>query len=321
MIENRPFRFPGFLGILFKWETQHVGSPMFRRLLILACLSVHLAGSVAAWGFGLDEYYLTPGLIDPRLAFLDQEAPLGDRVKVPVSGKEPYDTFFRAAAQVQGTMVLTDVLTHQFGQALTSASQDAVDAANPGQWPELIEKVFESGDTSPEALDSLTDHGKRLEALLPVLLTLDEQVSRLSPQGKNLLSSARADFKGFTGAVKLAGVLKGLTDSVGQLVDAGRKAPTIVKNVSAIVQSVHVGETRPKEAREADPVVITGETSNSEGSPPPSEEQRDVPSTWRVAKVSGEKIYVNAGTNAGLIRGSTLTVEATGDTIRDPRDT
>jgi len=159
-----------------------------------------------------------------------------DHVTVFISGKAPYDPFFFSVAKVQGTLVLADTLTSQFGQALAQASSDAGEvSANPGEWPDVIQKVTESSSTTPGDRELLKVRGERLKLIVGPLADVVDQLPTLTSQAAALTSSAPGAFSGLRGKILRAAVLRSLVSSGAQLTDAGKNAGRTLANVRAIV--------------------------------------------------------------------------------------
>jgi hypothetical protein len=177
--------------------------------------------------------------IPSELSVLDREGVLGG-VRVYVCEREPYGTFFLETAIVEGTMVLADSLTSQFGRALAAASRGAVDVAqtDPGEWPEAVEGVVKDPGTEPAALANLRDLAERLQALTGPLVRTIERAPGLAARIPGLIHSAPEVFTGITGKVKVVRVVGALGGSAGQLKNAAARSGHALQNAQAIVAAM-----------------------------------------------------------------------------------
>jgi hypothetical protein len=229
----------------------------FALLLVTGCLTA------------APDNVLVPSQIDPRLATLDADNPfLGtadpdDRVDYVEVEMSNYDAFFRDAATIQGTIVLTNNLVETLSATLNSntlqqaISSDTLSALYGGATnisdsqrrtavlaliggdilgvaSGLQETQLRSARDSFFAANPEIDALRtQLEVLVPILNDVPTRAQSLVSSGQNLVEAAPSDFLG-PDAMKIPSVLGGLNASLRDLGSAASASTRALSGLQSL---------------------------------------------------------------------------------------
>lgn len=165
------------------------------------------------------EILLKPSMIDRDFTDLDEENPFANkatRVGMTVVGIKGYDQFFRESAEVNGTMVLADIVIKETDVVIAKINRDVT-----------------AGKVLTRAQVNEVNRAKaRLATITRLLESVPTRATRLVQSGEQLTDSAGKTFAGVN-AVKLPGVLKGLNQSTAQLKNSTTRVPSLLKRATA----------------------------------------------------------------------------------------
>lgn len=209
---------------------------------------------------------LLPSQIDPRLSSLDGANPfLGtgdpdDRVDYVEVDMSNYDSFFRDAASIEGTIVLTNNLVESLSNALNGdtlrralsdqtlsalygGATNVSDAQRREAFLALVggDVLGVASNLQESQLRSVRDSffaanpevaslRTQLEVLVPILGDVPSRAQTLVSSGRNLVESAPSDFLG-PDAMKIPTVVGGLN---GALRDLGNAASSSREALSGL---------------------------------------------------------------------------------------
>jgi hypothetical protein len=143
--------------------------------------------------------------------FLDNPfAKPATRVDYMVVGIPGYDTFFKDAATLNGTVVLSNVVLNQTDVFIAQTK-----------------KAGAGNALSPIQLKRINEQQKRTDSLIALLTDLPARSQKLLSTGDALQKSAGKTIIG-PNAVKLPGVTKGLSDAMGDIKNAAAKSPSVL---------------------------------------------------------------------------------------------
>lgn len=216
-----------------------------------------------------DATVLLPSQIDARLATLDAtnpftgEADPTDRVAYEEVDMTNYDAFFRDAAGVQGTIVLTNNLVEtlttgldsgMLTQALSSETLSALYGGATDISDQQRRQAFlaivggdllgTAGGIGQDQLNATRDAffaanpeiaslRTQIEVLVPILTDLPNRAQALVATGQSLVSNAPNDFLG-PNALKLPRILRGLEGALSDLGNAAGSSATALGGLTTL---------------------------------------------------------------------------------------
>jgi hypothetical protein len=162
------------------------------------------------------EVVLKPSQVSAEFRDLDKKNPFArgaNRVAVKKVGLPSYDRFFINAAVLKGTVVLTDVVLKETDVLVTT-----------------MKRQKSAGDAfSPVQLKRIEQAQQRLTSLTTMVAKVPEKGSKLLDDGEALQNGAVKTFSG-DNAIKLPGVVEGLSQSAADLKDAGARVPGVLSH-------------------------------------------------------------------------------------------
>lgn len=172
------------------------------------------------------ESALKPSSVSPQ--FKDLDAPKVNpfaqpktKVEVMKVGIKNYDDFFQESAEVNGTVVLADVVLKDTDAFITTTKKN----------------IKTNKELTPAEQAALKKEQAKLTALIKLLEDLPSRSSKLLDASEGLSKGADKTFLG-PNALKLPGVIKGLGESSDALKAAATKAPTLLTHAQKTGESL-----------------------------------------------------------------------------------
>lgn len=172
------------------------------------------------------EHVLKPSQVSASFKELDdaKDNPFAKgptKVEVMKVGIPNYDSFFQETAEVKGTVVLADVVLKE----------------TDGYISNLKKEIGAKKILTPIQAKELKQEQGRIGALVKLLGDVPDRSSKLLSASEGLTNNAAKTFIG-PNAMKLPGVVKGISQSAGELKDAAAKAPNILKHAEKTTESL-----------------------------------------------------------------------------------
>ena len=181
--------------------------------MLLTALMLSASCSTLSAMTKTQEVLLKPSQVSAEFRDLDRKNPFArgaNRVAVKKVGLPSYDRFFLNAAVLKGTVVLTDVVLKETDILVTTMKRQksAGDAFSPAQ----LKRIEQAQQRLTSMVAKVPDKGTKLLA-----------------DGEALQNGAVKTFSG-DNAVKLPGVVEGLSQSAAELKDAGARVPGVLSH-------------------------------------------------------------------------------------------
>ena len=184
--------------------------------MLLTALMLSASCSTLSSMTKTQEVLLKPSQVSAEFRDLDRKNPFAsgaNRIAIKKVGLPSYDRFFINAAVLKGTVVLTDVVLKETDTLVTT-----------------MKRQKSAGDAfSPAQLKRIEQAQQRLTSLTAMVAKVPDKGSKLLDDGGALQNGAVKTFSG-DNAIKLPGVVEGLSQAAAELKDAGARVPGVLSH-------------------------------------------------------------------------------------------